>query len=202
MIDYSPILKNIEKHILLSEDEKEFFFSLLEHKTIPKKGFLTKENQTSKYTAFVTNGCLRSYYIDQNGFEHILQFAPQDWWIGDIHSLITQKPGQLNIDAITNTEVLLLSTNNQELLYEKVPKFERFFRIILEKSLVSFRQRVIDNMSLSAGERYANFCKTYPSLINTLPQKQIAYFIGVTPEFLSKLRRDFQKEDRHGKNLI
>lgn len=105
-----------------------------------------------------------------------------------MYSFISGRPGQLYIDALEHSELLLLSKSNQEKLYHDVPKFERFFRIIVENSLVAGRQRILDNMSLSATQRYDQFCQQYPTLIHRLPQKQIAAYIGVTPEFLSKLR--------------
>ncbi|HSZ84916.1 MAG TPA: Crp/Fnr family transcriptional regulator [Puia sp.] len=193
-MNYSLILKNISKHIQLAKDEEKIFLSFLKEKKIKRKQFILRENEICENSIFVTNGCLRGYTIDQNGFEHILQFAPPDWWIADMYSLISQKPGNLNIDAIEDTEVLLLSRKNQEKLFIGVPKFERFFRIITENSLVANRQRVLDNMSLTAQQRFAAFCHHYPTLIEHLPQKLIASYIGVTPEFLSKVKAEYFKE--------
>jgi CRP-like cAMP-binding protein len=187
-MDNTLLLANFAKHISLSKEEEEYVVSLFEYKVITSKDFLLKQGEICKQSAFVIKGCLRGYTIDSNGFEHVLSFAPKDWWIGDMYSLLSQKPGNLNIEAMVDTEVVLLSKINQDMLYEKVPKFERFFRIIIEKSLVAFQQRLNDNLSLTAQERYMKFCKTYPQLINDIPQKQIAAYIGVTPEFLSKLR--------------
>ncbi len=184
------VLDNIQKHIDLTPQEQQHFLSVLQTKKIKKKQVLLHENEVCKFSAFVLSGCLRGYTIDNNGIEHVLQFAPPDWWIADMYSLIAQKPGQLNIDALQDTEIVLLSKSEQEKLYTEIPKFERFFRIITEKSLVAYRQRIIDSMSLTAQERYANFCTIYPTLINALPQKQIAAYIGVTPEFLSKMRNN------------
>lgn len=193
-MDYSLLFNNFSKYISLTKSEQEYVSSLLEYKKIESKKFLLKEGDVCKHSAFVIDGCLRGYTIDKNGFEHVLSFAPKDWWIGDLYSLLSQKPGILNIEAIVDTEVILLSKSNQEKLYTKIPKFERFFRIITENSLISYQQRLIDNMSLTATERYLKFCKTYPTLINNIPQKQIAAYIGVTPEFLSKLRAKYLKE--------
>jgi CRP-like cAMP-binding protein len=190
---FQLILQHIEKHIALSDSEQAHFLSLLTTKIIPRKAFLLKENEVCRHSAFVVSGCLRGYTVDANGFEHILQFAPANWWIADMYSLLSGKPGQLNIDALEETEVLLLAKSDQEALYRDIPKFERFFRIITENSLVANRQRVLDNMSLSAKERYDQFCRHYPTLIHSIPQKQIAAYIGVTPEFLSKLRSLRQK---------
>ncbi|MBK8702701.1 MAG: Crp/Fnr family transcriptional regulator [Saprospiraceae bacterium] len=189
---YDLILQNIGKHIHLEPQEEARFVSLLTSRELKKKQFLLRENEVCRHSAFVIQGCLRSYNLDENGFEHILQFAPTDWWTADMYSLISQQPGSLYIDALEDSEVLLLSKKDQEQLYHDCPKFERFFRIITENSLVANRRRVLDNLSLSAQQRYAMFCQHYPSLINHLPQKQIAAYIGVTPEFLSKLRKEFR----------
>lgn len=185
---FDLLLNNIARHIRLTSEEQAHVVSLLTFKTIKRKQFLLREQEVCHYSAFVTRGCLRGYTVDANGFEHILQFAPPDWWIADMYSLLSQQPGNLNIDALEESDVLLLSKSDQEQLYLDIPKFERFFRIITENSLVASRQRLLDNLSLSAQQRYEAFCQHYPSLIHTLPQKQIAAYIGVTPEFLSKMK--------------
>lgn len=187
-MDFTPLFHNFTKHITLTKTEEKYITSLLDFKIIKAKEFLVQQGEISKQSAFVLNGCLRGYTIDSEGTEHVLSFAPKDWWIADMYSLLSQKPGNLNIEAMVDTEVALISKTNQDLMYEKVPKLERFFRIIIEKSLVAYQQRLNDNLSLTATERYMKFCKTYPQLINDIPQKQIAAYIGVTPEFLSKLR--------------
>ncbi len=187
-MDFTPLFHNFAKHITLTKTEEKYITSLLDFKIIKAKEFLVQQGEISKQSAFVLNGCLRGYTIDSEGTEHVLSFAPKDWWIADMYSLLSQKPGNLNIEAMVDTEVALISKTNQDLMYEKVPKLERFFRIIIEKSLVAYQQRLNDNLSLTATERYMKFCKTYPQLINNIPQKQIAAYIGVTPEFLSKLR--------------
>jgi len=181
------LLHSIDKHISLSKEEEEQLIALLKIKKLKKKQFLLQEGEVQKHAVFVTQGCLRSYSIDKNGFEHVLQFAPAGWWIGDMRSLVTQQPGILNIDAIDDSELILLLRSDLERLYSSIPKMERFFRILAEKSLATYQHRLIDNLSLSAMERYNNFCSLYPSLIEYLPQKQVASYIGVTPEFLSKM---------------
>lgn len=190
----SLIIQHTQKLIKLDEQEQDYFMSLLQEKKLQRKEFLLHENNICEHSAFVLSGCLRAYSVDENGVEHILQFAPQNWWITDMFSILSGKPAHLNIDALEDSEVLILSKNNQELLYEKVPKFERYFRILIQNSTVASRQRVLDNLELSAKERFAKFCKTYPSLINSLPQKQIAAYIGVTPEFMSKMKAEYLRE--------
>lgn len=187
-MSFELILANVCKHIQLTETEKEQFTAFLQPKKIKKKQFLLQQGEVCKHSAFVTSGCLRGYSIDKNGTEHVLSFAPADWWMADMYSLISQQPGVLNIEALEDTEMLLLSKADQEKLYIALPKFERFFRILAEKSLVANQQRLIDRLSLTGEERYKIFCKRYPTLIHHLPQKQIAAYIGVSPEFLSRAR--------------
>lgn len=193
-MSYNLILQSVAKHISLSPNEIEVFTSLLTKKTIRAKKLFLREGEVCMNSAFVTGGCMRSYTIDNNGFEHILAFAPSGWWIGDLYSLITAKPCILNIEAIKDTELLLLSKANQELLYNTIPTVERFFRKLAENSLVAFHERTIHYLSCTAVERYEKFCQTYPELIKTLPQKHIAAYIGVTPEFFSRMLKNLLKE--------
>lgn len=188
------LLNNISRHIILSEKDRKTIASRFTLREIKKKDFLLKEGHVAKDVAFVLSGCLRSYSVDENGFEHILQFAPSDWWITDMYSFISQKKAYLNIEVINSGEVALLSRHNQLQLFDEVPSLERYFRIITENALVSSRQRLIDNLSLTARQRYEQFCITYPTMVNDVPQKLIAAYIGVTPEFLSKMRSELLKE--------
>jgi len=186
-MEYGLLLQNIAKHIQLSADEEKYFLSLWQTKKLRRKQFLQQEGEVTKNVVFVVSGLLRMYSIDKNGFEHILQFAPPGWWIGDIKSYLSQQPGNLYIDTLEDCEILLMEKDQLDQLYRNVPSFERFFRILAENSLATYQQRLIDILSLPAIERYNNFCRLYPSLIECLPQKQVASYIGVTPEFLSKM---------------
>jgi CRP-like cAMP-binding protein len=187
------VLKNVAKHVRIDEREKDFFISLLEPKTMKRKDLFLEEGVVCRHSAFVIDGALKSFTVDEEGREHILSFATQDWWISDLYSLVSQKPAVLNIIAIADSEVLMLSRDNQQILYEKVPKFERFFRILVENSLVANQQRVIDNLSATAEERYLRFIKKYPSIPSCVPQHNIASYLGMTPEFLSKIRSRLSK---------
>jgi len=186
-MDFSLLLNQIFKHITLTEEEQSYFISLLNVKKLKKKQYLNQEGDISKGLAFVTQGILRSYSLDKNGFEHVIQFAPAGWWIGDMYSIVKQKPARLYIDAMENSEIIWLWKSDLEKLYSTIPKFERFFRILTENSVIAYQNRLISSLSLPALERYDQFCRQYPSLIECLPQKQIASYIGVTPEFLSKM---------------
>lgn len=188
------LLQHIAMHISLTAEEEAYFISILQYRKIKKKHFLYQEGEVNRSRAFVVEGCLRSYSVDRNGFEHVLQFAPPGWWIGDMQSMIKQEPGTLYIDAIDDSEVILLLKTDVEKIYTAIPKFERFFRILAENALAAYQHRLIGSLSLPAKERYENFCRLYPSLIQCLPQKQVASYIGVTPEFLSKMLKQPARE--------
>ena len=188
------ILKNVSRHINLDNEETEFFLSLLEPKRLEKKGVYLEAGTLCQHSAFVVNGALKSYTVDKDGKEHIISFAMMDWWIADMYSYISRKPAILNIEAIADSEVLLLSYENQQQLYHRVPKFERFFRILIENSLVANQQRLIDNLSSSAEDRYLQFIRKYPAVPLCVPQHNIASYLGITPEFLSKIRGRLAKK--------
>ncbi|WP_177730066.1 Crp/Fnr family transcriptional regulator [Flavobacterium inviolabile] len=188
------LLTNIAKHVSLSPEEQELLLSLTESKSYKAKTVLLKEGEVCLYSYFVTHGILRSYTVDENGVEHVVSFASPGWWIADMYSFLSQRPGQLFIETNEDAEVILLSKENQELLYDKVPKIERFFRILIGNSLVANQQRLIDNLSFTAEARYDKFTKKHPDLIHCLPQKQIASYIGVTPEFFSKMKARMLKK--------
>ena len=196
-MDNSLLLEHIARHITLTSDESAHFTGLLHHRTVKKKQFLNQEGDITKGPAFVTARLLRSYSVDSNGFEHVNQFAPPGWWVGDMGSMINQTPGVLYVDALEDSEVLWLWKSDLDSLYTRIPKFERFFRILAENSVAAHQNRLVNILSLPAKDRYVNFCQLYPSLINCLPQKQIASYIGVTPEFLSKMLNTSNKNNLH-----
>ncbi len=188
------LLQSIEKHVQLNAQEQHRILLAFTSQQLKKRDYFLRAGEVCKQVAFVLNGCLRSYAIDEQGFEHNLQFAPEGWWITDMNSIIHGAVARLNIDAIEDTQALLLSRDQQDRLLKEVPKMERFFRIISEKSMAGSHKRLIDQVSVNAQTRYLNFCEQYPGLIQRLPQKQIASYIGVTPEFLSKLKADLLRK--------
>ncbi|PKP45713.1 MAG: hypothetical protein CVT95_08295 [Bacteroidetes bacterium HGW-Bacteroidetes-12] len=183
------ILKNIAKHISLTEEEKLYFLSLLKELTFKNKQYITQEGAICKHVTFINTGCCRTFNIDNNGFEHILNFASQDYWVGDLYSIITKKPGVFFIQAMEKTEVLQIAKSDLDNLYLKIPKFERMFRILTENAYVDTQNRVMEGLGLTASERYDIFTKKYSGIIHLLPQKQIALYLGVTPEFFSRMKK-------------
>ena len=188
------IIQNISKHISLTPEEELLFLSKTETRNYKSKTIILTAGEVCKHSYFVNSGLLRSFNINDNIVEHVLSFACEGWWIGDMYSLLSQKPGNLFIEVLEDSEVVLLSKENQELLYHEIPKLERFFRILTENSLVANQERLMDNLSLTAEERFEKFCGKYPTLIQKIPQKQIASYIGVTPEFFSKMKARMLKK--------
>lgn len=183
------ILANVSRYIQLDAEEKEYYLSLLTLKQLKKKEFLLKQGEVCRSDYFVTSGCLRVYTIDNEGMEHVTMFAPADWWTSDLYSFITQQPSRHFIDALEDTEVLAISNDGMEELLQKVPKFERFFRIIFQRAYVANEQRIMQNLSNTAQERYQAFKLRYPGLEQRIAQKHVAAYLGITPEFLSMIRR-------------
>ncbi len=190
----SLITQSISKHISLTPEEEALFLSRTETRQYKAKTILQHAGQVCKEGYFVNSGLLRSFNINDNIVEHVMSFACEGWWISDMYSLISQKPGTLFIEVMEDAEVVVLSKENQEKLYLEIPKLERFFRILIENSLVANQERLMDNLSLTAEERFEKFCRKHPTLIQKVPQKQIASFIGVTPEFFSKMKARMLKK--------
>lgn len=185
---YSLILQNIARHIQLSPAEELAFTGLLIPKKFRKRQFIVIAGEECRYEYFVNKGCVKQYYIDNKGQEHILAFAPEGWWTGDMYGFINNQPALTTIEAIEETEALALEKHAFEDMLLKIPKLERFFRIILQRAMVSNQRRIIGNMSQSGAERYASFVQQYPSLEQRLSQRQIAYYLGITPESLSRIK--------------
>ena len=188
------LIENIRRRCTITDEEAKIILSKVEQRVFKRKEKFLEPGEIANRSVFVLEGCMRSYSIDSQGDEHILQFAPQNWWVTDMYSFISSKPSVLYVDAMVDTKTYTLSRANQVALFDFVPSVERFFRILTENALVANQQRLLDGMSLTAKQRYMNFCNIYPGLIYELPQKQIASFIGVTPEFLSKVKKEILKE--------
>lgn len=182
------ILENIAKHVALTPEEQIIFLSKITVENHKAKTVLLNAGEICQNSYFLNSGVVRSFTINDNIVEHVLSFACSGWWISDMYSLLSQKPGNLFIQVIEDAEVMVLSKENQDLLYEEIPKLERFFRILTENSLIANQERLMDNLSLTAEERFEKFCKKHNDLIQKVPQKQIASYLGVTPEFFSKMK--------------
>jgi CRP-like cAMP-binding protein len=184
---YQLIIDNISRFIDLTKLEKQKYISLLTEIKIDRKTFLMQAGDITKYEYFITKGCLKVYTLDENGAPHISMFAVEDYWTGDIASFMTKTPSRYFIKATEDSELLGISRANYDLLFQEIPKFERFYRILYQKSLISYIRRANHGISLTAEERYIRFKKKYPKIVNRITQKDLAAYIGITPEFMSKI---------------
>jgi CRP-like cAMP-binding protein len=176
-------------HLLpLNKGEQELVIEKFHPRVFRRRQYVLQEGDVCNQFYFVIRGCLRMYKIDDKGSTHVLQFAAENYWINDLGSFHGVKPSALNIDALEDTVVLQISRDDLISLYTKAPIFHRIFRVLIENSFVRLQERLLQNISSTAEERYQSFLENYPHLINRLSQVQIASYLGITPEFLSRLR--------------
>jgi CRP-like cAMP-binding protein len=192
-MSFDLLISSISRHISLTTKETDFFTSLLKSKSLANGEFLLREGVVCRYISFVIKGCLKTYCQDENGFEHIIDFSIEEWWADDLYSLLTQTASKSNIKAIEDTDVLQISKTDLDLLYQKIPKFERFFRILFQNAYIAQREQINLALSASAEERYLLFVKKKPYAEKRFSQKDIASYLGVTPQFLSTLKKKLKR---------
>jgi len=177
------------KGFLIADEQFEFIKALFIPKKVKKGEFLLRAGDKAMYGMFVASGCLRTYTIDNKGKEHILQFSPEDWWTGDMDSLVNDLPSQCFIDAVEDSEILLFDDISLQKLNKYIPQSAAMYEAALRKSLVAKNQRIISSLTATAEERYNEFLKKYPSLMQRVPQHMIASYLGISPETLSRIRK-------------
>ncbi|MDH3268462.1 MAG: Crp/Fnr family transcriptional regulator [Ignavibacteria bacterium] len=187
------LITYFDNHLTLNDEEKHAVRNNFFEKRVNRRQFILQQGDVCKLNTFVIEGCFRMYMVDDNGKEHNLQFAIENWWIGDIASFHSEEPSRLNIEAIENSIILQIKKEDQLRLFVDYPKFNRIFRVFTENALISYQRRVLQNISSTAEERYIDFVNRYPDFFNRISNVQIASFIGVTPEFLSKVRKNISK---------
>jgi len=186
---YDLLIANFSKHITLTDEDIALVKTLFKTRSLRKRQYLLQGGDICRIESFVTKGLLRAYTVDTAGDEHISMFAMEGWWTSDMYSFLTETPASQHIDALEDTEVLFIEKQDLEKLYRQAPKFDRFFRILLQNAFVANQQRIIASISQTAEEQYLQFIKKYPSLEQRIPQHQIASYLGITPETISRIRK-------------
>lgn len=198
-----PLLQHLKQYIQLTEAEEQIIIDHLTPRTFKRGEFLTKEGEINRYTNYIVSGATRVYYIDQAGQEHVIQLGMKNWWTSDFSSFITQTKGILYTEALGKTEVLSFSYEHLQEVYRQVPAMERFFRLLIQKAYAAFQRRVLESLSMDAEQRYLAFRDMYPDMDQHLSQKHIASYLGMSAEFLSKIKkRIVEKQRSKTRNII
>lgn len=190
---HNLIINNVSRFIELTDLEKQKYISLLKEVNIKKRDFLLQAGDVARYEYFITKGCLKTYSIDEDGKQHISMFGIEDYWTTDMASFISGEPSHFFVEALEDTELLAMPRTKYDLLFQEIPKFERFYRILYQRSLMSYIRRSNLNISMTAEERYIRFMERYPHIVRRIKQKDLAAYIGVTPEFISMIKLKIKK---------
>ena len=194
VISFDGIVQNVGRYVDLSAKEIEAFKTILVPRQLKKREYLLTPGQICEAQSYVVSGALRNFYVSPDGAEHTLQFAVEDWFISDFGSYVQRQPATLYIEALEDSALLQLNYDDVEQLCADHPKFERFFRLVAQKAFAFSQLRVLDNLGLSARERYESFNGLYPQIVQRVPQYTLASYLGMTPEFLSKIRKQIAQE--------
>lgn len=191
---YQLFFKNLNKKIALTHEEEEIIKSYLSPKKLRKKQYLLQAGDVCKTIAFVEKGTLRAYSTDEKGNEHIIQFALEGWTISDLYSFMTGEPATYHIDALEDSELILISKSAQEEILKRVPKYETYTRMQLTGAYLAMQKRLTSIISLPVEERYMNFISVYPDIAQRVPQHMIASYMGLKPETLSRVRKKISEK--------
>lgn len=186
---YELLFKSLQDKVGFTLEELEKVKHYLTPKKLRKRQYLLQEGDVCKFSAFVEKGAMRSYIVDEKGSEHIMQFALEGWTIADMYSFLTGEPATYNIDALEDTEMVLINKQQHEEMLKVFPKYETYIRIQVTGAYIALQRRITSIISLPLAERYTSFANQYPNIIQRVPQHMIASYMGLTPETLSRVRR-------------
>lgn len=191
---FEAINQSVRQYASFTPEEIALFNDLLQYRQISRKTLLLQEGEVCNFESYITKGCIRNYYIDDKGEEVTLQFAIEGWWVSDISSFHDRKPSKMFIETLEDAEVLVLTPESKETLLQRVPKFERMFRLMVQRNLSRLQERLFQTITTTATEKYLDFLDRYPTIPQRVAQHYIASYLGFSPEFLSKVRGRLSKK--------
>lgn len=191
---FDNFITYLQSKFILTPEEITMIEGVCRLKKLRKKQYLLQEGDIWHYNAFVSKGLVRNYCVDEKGQEHIFQFSPENWWAGDRQSYLNETPARFNIEALEDSEIILIPKGDYEALLEAIPAYNTFQRMLLERSFIVLQNRIFMGNSYTAEERYNDFLKAYPNIISRVPQHMIASYLGVSPETLSRIRNHVVKK--------
>jgi CRP-like cAMP-binding protein len=184
------IIDHFQQYLPLTEAEQGLILARTKQRAVKRRQMILQEGFVCRYYTFIVKGCFKMYGVDDKGAEHNIQFAAENDWIADIGSFHSNKPSRLFIEAVEPSEIIQIEQHDLYFLYLNIPKLDRIFKVIIENKYVELQNRVLQTISSTAQQRYLNFLEQYPNLASRLPNVQIASYLGITPEFLSKIKRN------------
>jgi CRP-like cAMP-binding protein len=183
-----PLVEYFKNYLPLNKEEVNLLASRVTQRQIKRRQMILQEGFVCKHYSFVEKGCFKMYGIDEKFTAHNLRFAAENDWIADLGSFYSEKPSKLFIEAIEPSTILQIEKQDLLYLFTNVPKFDRNFRVIVEEKFIELQNRLLQSFSLNAHQRYLGFLEQYQELALKLPNTQIASYLGITPEFLSRIR--------------
>ena len=193
---YDKLIHYFEQRTQLSDADKDLIRASYKPKKLKKKEFLFRQGEICKYEGFVATGSFRLFYTDDKGLEHVLYFAFENWWVGDMASFYEHEPSALNVQALQDSELLVIDETLKDLLYEKVPSLEKVFRQMTQKHLTVLQKRFLVTVSANAEARFNELLERCPTIEQMVPQHQIASYLGILPESLSRMKKQIAKRER------
>lgn len=188
MEEFLPIINNVSRHITLTDEEKRYYISLLKIKKVKKKQYIVQPDFVCNHRTYIAKGAMRSYLLDDNGQEHTVAIAIDDWWIADFASYVYREPATLFVEALEDTTLIQISYDDEQELMTNLPKFAKFYLNLVQFGFANLQRRILSDISLNAAERYENFLLKYPAMAARIPQYALASYLGISHELLSKIR--------------
>lgn len=190
MNEFEPIIAYISRYVELTTEEVNCLTPFFKRKKVKKRQFIVQPGFVCKHKSYVVKGAFRAYLVDNDGKEHTLAFAIEDWWISDYISLIYQEPATLFVEALENSELIQIEYEDEQKFLREIPKLEKFERIITQRSLAFHQKRLLSNLTKTAEERYDEFMSKYGAIAKRVPQYTLASYLGFSTEYLSKIRNN------------